>query len=47
MEAKQDMDQFQKRILRIINITPNREEIKYGISTITCLIDEKAHKNHL
>ena len=38
--AKHEMDRFQKRILRIINITPSRAEKKYGIGTIPSLIDE-------
>ena len=44
MRAKNEMDRFQKRILRIINISPSRAEIKYGIGTISSLIDDISPK---
>ena len=47
MGAKNEMDRFQKRILRIINITPSRAEIKYGIGTISSLIDDICMKKLL
>ena len=47
MRAKNEMDRFQKRILRIINITPSRAEIKYGIGTISSLIDDICMKKLL
>jgi len=41
------MDRFQKRILRIINISSSQAETKYQVGTISSLIDETCTKKLL
>ena len=45
--AKHEMDRFQKRILRIINISSSQAETKYQVGTISSLIDETCTKKLL
>ena len=45
--AKHEMDLFQKRILRIINISSSRAETKYRVGTISSIIDDTCTKKLL